>query len=93
MAGKLVRYSDNGSTMTAVNFPEVSLPPHPGQHRLLHVHENRPGVLSAINRVFSERGVNVSGQYLQTRGALGYVVIDVDTLQEVPGTIRSRLLF
>jgi D-3-phosphoglycerate dehydrogenase len=102
VAGKLVRYSDNGSTMSAVNFPEVSLPPHPGQHRLLHVHENRPGVLSAINRVFSEQGVNVSGQYLQTRGAVGYVVIDVDTasseaalaaLQAVPGTIRSRLLF
>ena len=102
VAGKLVRYSDNGSTMSAVNFPEVSLPPHPGQHRLLHVHENRPGVLSAINRVFSEQGVNVSGQYLQTRGAIGYVVIDVDTasseaalaaLQNVPGTIRSRLLF
>lgn len=102
VAGKLVRYSDNGSTMTAVNFPEVSLPPHPGQHRLLHVHENRPGVMSAVNQVFSEHGVNVSGQYLQTRGAIGYVVIDVDTssseaalagLQAVPGTIRSRLLF
>jgi D-3-phosphoglycerate dehydrogenase len=102
VAGKLVRYSDNGSTMSAVNFPEVALPPHPGEHRLLHVHENRPGVLSAINRAFSERGVNVSGQYLQTRGDLGYVVIDVHTesseaalaaIQEVPGTIRSRLLF
>lgn len=102
VAGKLVRYSDNGSTMSAVNFPEVALPPHPGEHRLLHVHENRPGVLSAINRAFSERGVNVSGQYLQTRGDLGYVVIDVHTessdtalaaIQGVPGTIRSRLLF
>jgi D-3-phosphoglycerate dehydrogenase len=102
VAGKLVRYSDNGSTIAAVNFPEVALPPHPGEHRLLHVHENRPGVLSAINREFSERGVNVSGQYLQTRGDLGYVVIDVHTesseaalaaIREVPGTIRSRLLF
>jgi D-3-phosphoglycerate dehydrogenase len=102
VAGKLVRYSGNGSTVSAVNFPEVSLPPHPGEHRLLHVHENRPGVLSAINRAFSERGVNVSGQYLQTRGDIGYVVIDVHTetseaalaaIREVPGTIRSRLLF
>jgi len=102
VAGKLVRYSDNGSTISAVNFPEVALPPHPGEHRLLHVHENRPGVLSAINRAFSERGVNISGQYLQTRGDLGYVVIDVHTesseaalaaIQQVPGTIRSRLLF
>lgn len=102
VAGKLVRYSDNGSTIAAVNFPEVALPPHPGEHRLLHVHENRPGVLSAINREFSQRGVNVSGQYLQTRGDIGYVVIDVHTesseaalaaIREVPGTIRSRLLF
>ena len=102
VAGKLIRYSDNGSTMSAVNFPEVALPPHPGEHRLLHVHENRPGVLSAINRVFSEQGVNISGQYLQTRGELGYVVIDVATesseaalgaLKDVPGTIRTRRLF
>ena len=102
VAEKLIRYSDNGSTMTAVNFPEVSLPSHPGIHRLLHVHRNVPGVLSAINSVFAEVGANVAGQYLQTRGDLGYVVIDVDTassdaalaaLQAVPGTIRARLLF
>ncbi len=102
VAGKLVRYSDNGSTMSAVNFPEVALPPHPGEHRLLHVHENRPGVLSAINQVFSEEGVNISGQVLQTKGAVGYVVLDVDTesseaalaaLRAIPGTIRTRRLF
>ncbi len=102
VAEKLIRYSDNGSTMTSVNFPEVSLPPHPGLHRLLHVHRNVPGVMSAVNRVFSESGANVAAQFLQTRGALGYVVIDVDTassdaalaaLQAVPGTIRARLLF
>ena len=52
VAEKLVHYSDNGSTLTSVNFPEVALPPHPNHHRLLHVHENRPGVLSAINSSF-----------------------------------------
>src|SRR5690606_3524945 len=102
VAEKLIRYSDNGSTMTSVNFPEVSLPPHPGLHRLLHVHRNVPGVMSAVNRVFSESGANVAAQCLEARGALGYVVIDVDTassdaalaaLQAVPGTIRARLLF
>ena len=102
VAGKLIRYSDNGSTISSVNFPEVSLPAHPDHHRLLHVHENRPGVIGAINGVFSETGTNVAAQYLQTRGDLGYVVIDVDAessdtalaaLQQVPGTIRSRLLF
>ena len=102
VAEKLVRYSDNGSTATAVNFPEVMLPAHPGKHRLLHVHRNVPGVMGAINAVFSATGTNVAAQYLQTRGDVGYVVIDVDTassdealanLLEVPGTIRARVLF
>ncbi len=53
---KLIKYSNNGSTLSSVNFPEVALPEHPGKHRLLHIHRNEPGVLSAINRVFSETG-------------------------------------
>jgi len=105
VAGKLLRYSNNGSTVTAVNFPEVSLPAHPGYHRILHVHRNQPGVLSAINAVFSEQRINVVGQYLQTTARVGYVVIDVDTggldesrwlrnrLQDVPGTLRTRVLY
>ena len=99
---KLIRYSDNGSTVSAVNFPEVSLPEHPGQHRLLHIHENVPGVLSAVNQVLSRHEVNVAGQYLQTKGSIGYVVIDIEAdysqpvlqaLREVPATIRARVLF
>jgi D-3-phosphoglycerate dehydrogenase / 2-oxoglutarate reductase len=99
---KLVRYSDNGSTLSAVNFPEVALPAHPGQHRLLHIHQNVPGVLSAINQVLSEHRVNVTGQYLQTNAQIGYVVIDVESaysqpvlagLRSAPGTIRARVLF
>ncbi len=102
VAAKLTHYSDNGSTLSAVNFPEVSLPSHPASHRLLHIHENVPGVLSHINRTFGELGVNVSAQFLQTRGPVGYVVIDLDAehsdaallrLREVPGTIRTRVLF
>lgn len=102
VAEKLVRYSDNGSTSTAVNFPEVNLPSHPDHHRLLHIHKNQPGVLSAINRVFSEQDINIASQYLQTRGEVGYVVIDVapgssdaayEALNEIPGTIRTRRLF
>src|SRR5207244_12727248 len=75
---KLVRYSDNGSTLSAVNFPEVSLPEHAGSHRLLHIHHNVPGVLSRINAVFSKNGINISGEYLMTNPRLRYVVIDVD---------------
>ena len=78
VAEKLIRYSDNGSTTAAVNFPEVALPEHPNQHRLLHIHRNRPGILSAINRALSDADVNVAGQYLQTLKDIGYVVIDIE---------------
>ncbi|WP_145011697.1 phosphoglycerate dehydrogenase [Pseudomonas oryzihabitans] len=102
VAEKLIKYSDNGTSVSSVNFPEVALPSHPGKHRLLHIHQNVPGVLSEINRVFSESGINISGQYLQTDEKVGYVVIDVDAeysdlaqekLQNVKGTIRCRVLF
>ena len=102
VADKLIRYSDNGSTLSAVNFPEVSLPPHPSSHRLLHIHRNIPGVLSHINRVFGEGGINIAAQYLQTNADIGYVVIDVEAehsqaalekLRAIDGTIRTRLLF
>jgi len=102
VAEKLIKYSDNGTTVSSVNFPEVALPSHPGQHRLLHVHQNIPGVLSHINKVFADNQINISGQYLQTDSRIGYVVIDVDAeyselalekLQQVEGTIRCRVLF
>ncbi|WP_111495532.1 MULTISPECIES: phosphoglycerate dehydrogenase [Marinobacter] len=102
VAEKLAMYSDNGTTVSSVNFPEVALPSHPNQHRLLHIHENVPGVMSEINQVFSENGINICGQYLQTQEDIGYVVIDVDKeygelalekLKSVRGTIRCRVLF
>jgi D-3-phosphoglycerate dehydrogenase len=102
VAEKLARYSDTGATLSAVNFPEVSLPRAPGKHRLLHIHRNVPGVLSEINAVFSQNNINVGGQYLQTNSSVGYVVIDVDQeyselalekLRHVKGTIRCRALF
>ena len=104
VASKLVRYSDNGSTLSAVNFPEVNLPEHAGSRRLLHIHHNTPGMLSRINEVFSQSGVNINGQHLQTDGDLGYVVIDVsapevqseslrEQLAAIPGTVRTRLLY
>lgn len=104
VAEKLVRYSDNGSSVTAVNFPEVTLPEHAGtgKSRLLHIHKNVPGVLAHVNEKFSKRGVNISAQYLQTNQHIGYLVMDVDAgasevaideLLKVPGTIRARLLY
>jgi len=105
VAGKLIKYSNNGSTVSSVNFPEVALPEHPGKHRLLHIHHNQPGVLSRINAIFSEQHINIAGQYLQTNPRIGYVVIDVDSreraetlplkkrLDAIPGTIRTRILY
>ena len=102
VAEKFVLYSDNGTTLSSVNFPEVALPAHPGKHRLLHIHQNTPGIISAINQVFSENNINISGQYLQTNDLVGYVVIDVDVahsnialekLRTIEGTIRCRVLY
>ncbi len=102
VAEKLVKYSDNGTSTSSVNFPEVALPAHPGKHRLLHIHRNVPGVLAEINQVFAGNGINIASQFLQTNEAIGYVVIDIDAahsdmalakLAQVPGTIRSRVLF
>ncbi|RUL73989.1 phosphoglycerate dehydrogenase [Dyella choica] len=104
VASKLVRYSDNGSTLSAVNFPEVTLPEHPRSRRLLHIHRNVPGVLSRINELFSAGNINIDAQFLQTHAEVGYVVIDVsadeqqaaalkDKLAAIPGTLRTRVLY
>jgi D-3-phosphoglycerate dehydrogenase len=102
VADKFVRYSDTGATLSAVNFPEVAVPVLSGKHRLLHIHKNIPGVLSAINRIFAENGFNISAQSLMTNDAVGYLVMDVDAdystvalhkLQEVEGTIWARVLY
>ncbi len=105
VAERLVKYSDNGSTLGAVNCVEVSLPvQEPGKvTRFMHIHRNVPGVLSAINHVFSDAGLNVSGQYLRTDGEYAYVVVDVDgrlanaaeirnKLEQIDGTLKVRYL-
>ena len=101
VANKMVKYSDNGSTISAVNFPEVTLPEHSGTSRLLHIHKNQPGILTQINQAFAYININISAQYLQTNDSIGYVVIDVDAdrasealsqLKLIDGTIRARVL-
>jgi D-3-phosphoglycerate dehydrogenase len=102
VATKLVRYSDNGSTMGAVNFPEVSLPDHASARRIMHIHRNEPGVLQAVNSVISKASINIAAQYLQTMPDVGYVVMDLETsdapalvreLDAIPATIRTRFLY
>ena len=101
VASKLVRYSDNGSTRSAVNFPQVSLPDHGDTRRIMHIHHNEPGVLKSINQVFFTHEVNIAAQYLQTDGDIGYVVMDIESedatglmqeLAKIPATIRTRIL-
>jgi D-3-phosphoglycerate dehydrogenase len=102
VASKLLRYSNNGSTVSAVNFPEVTLPEHTGRCRLLHIHRNIPGVMAAVNERFSQAGINIAAQYLRTNEEVGYVVIDVEAdaskvaleqMCTVQGTIRCRTLY
>ncbi|HEY0835695.1 MAG TPA: phosphoglycerate dehydrogenase [Azospirillum sp.] len=103
VAQKLIEYSDNGSTVGAVNFPQVALPIHDGATRFLHLHRNVPGVLRKINDVFSNRNLNIAAQYLQTDPELGYVVIDADgdvdegevlnDLKAIDGTLKTRFLY
>lgn len=99
VADKLLRYIQHGSTSGAVNLPQVTLPAIGKQTRFRHIHRNVPGVLAKINDVFSSRGLNIAGQYLQTNSACGYVVIDSDSslnrddvlkaLGAIDGTIRA----
>lgn len=104
VAAKLMKYSNNGSTLTAVNFPEVSLPDHPDKHRVLHIHRNEPGVLAQVNAIFSRSGINIASQYLETSRRVGYAVTDVEAdgplslevkkqLDGIDATIRTRLLY
>lgn len=102
VAEKIVVYSDNGTSTSAVNFPQVALPAHANTHRLLHVHRNIPGVISGINQLFSQYNINVAAQYLQTNENVGYVVVDIEAeysndaiaaLKAIEGTIRCRVLF
>jgi D-3-phosphoglycerate dehydrogenase len=101
-ADRLLGFLHRGDTGFAVNMPQVELPEVRGAHRLLHVHENRPGLLAAVNGVLAERGANILAQYLRTDERVGYVVTDVDrdhapdliaALRAVPGTLRFRSVY
>jgi D-3-phosphoglycerate dehydrogenase len=99
---KLITYMNNGGTVGSVNFPEVQLPLLKDQHRVLHIHQNVPGVIAEFNNVFSLHGINIEGQYLRTQEDIGYVVADVnqlprreilDDLKKIAATIRVRVLY
>jgi D-3-phosphoglycerate dehydrogenase len=104
VARKLIDYSDIGSTLGAVNFPQVQLPPRPTGTRYMWVHRNVPGMMGKLNDIFSNYGLNIASQFLQTDGEVGYVVIEADGTREdceqvlediraLEGTIRARIIY
>ena len=102
VSNKLFQYLEMGGSIGSHTVPPLSLPPQEGAHRILHIHRNVPGVLSAINTTLSNNKINILGQYLKTNEEIGYVVLDVDRklsntavqlLKEVKETIKVRLLY
>lgn len=99
---KLITYMNNGGTYGSVNFPEVQLPLLKNQHRILHIHQNVPGVIAEFNHIFSQHDINIEGQYLRTLEDIGYVVADINhlpnreiikDLEKIAATIRVRALY
>ncbi len=100
--GKIMEYINTGNTFNSVNFPNIQLPFLQNAHRLIHVHQNEPGVLAKINRILADYEINIVGQYLKTNEKIGYVITDIDkayteeaiqALKAIPGTIRFRILY
>ena len=104
VARKLVDYSDSGTTVGAVNFPQVQLPARPIGTRFIQVQRNVPGMLGRLNDVLAKHAVNIAAQYYETYSDVGYVVLDADAspadsqsilndIKDIDGTIRARLLY
>jgi D-3-phosphoglycerate dehydrogenase len=102
VSSRLIDYVNTGSTETSVNFPPLRLPPQADAHRLIHAHENVPGILAQINQVLAAHKTNIMGQYLKTNEQIGYVITDIDKhysesmiteIREIPATLRFRVLY
>ena len=99
---KIIDFINNGNSVFSVNFPEIKLPSFENAHRLIHIHENVPGILAQINTVFSKRNINIIGQYLKTNEKIGYVITDIskkynpeliNDLKNIKHTIKFRVLY
>jgi len=99
---KMIKYIETGNSMMSVNFPNLNLPPLENAHRLMHIHENVPGVMVKLNEIFSKHNINITGQYLKTNEKIGYVVTDIEKtyntdvlkmIKEIPHTIKARILY
>ena len=102
MSKRIIDYVNTGNTEGSVNFPPLRLPPQSEAHRLIHVHENVPGILARINQVLAAHGTNILGQYLKTDERIGYVITDInrnysdallDEIRRIPHSLRFRVLY
>ena len=100
--GKIINYINTGGTTNSVNFPNLQLPILENAHRLIHIHQNKPGIIAHINRILAAHEINIVGQYLKTNETIGYVITDIDKeynadvireLKEIQGTIKFRVLY
>lgn len=102
--GRILEYVNTGNTYGSVNFPQIQLPELVQAHRLMHVHENVPGILASINNILAKHNINILGQYLKTNETIGYVITDINNdvrhheelvkdLKSISGTIRHRMLY
>ncbi|HSZ71259.1 MAG TPA: NAD(P)-dependent oxidoreductase, partial [Cytophagaceae bacterium] len=99
---RIMEYVNSGNTLHSVNFPNIQLPSWDHAHRLIHFHENMPGIMAKINQIFAKYNINIVGQYLKTNEKTGYVITDIDTkynqelideLKNIPNTIRFRIIY
>ena len=99
---KLMDYINTGSTSNSVNFPNLTLPTLENAHRLIHIHNNVPGILAKINHVLADHGINIAGQYLKTTESIGYVITDINKdydkevikkMRSIENTIKFRVLY
>jgi D-3-phosphoglycerate dehydrogenase len=99
---KMMDYINTGSTSNSVNFPNLTLPILKDAHRLIHIHDNVPGILAKINQILAANGINIVGQYLKTTESIGYVITDINKeydkdvikeLRSIENTIKFRVLY
>jgi D-3-phosphoglycerate dehydrogenase len=99
---KIIDFINSGNTFYSVNFPEIQLPEFQNAHRLIHIHENVPGILAQINNTLASHNINIIGQYLKTNELVGYVITDIskkynpeviNDLKKIPHTIKFRVLY
>lgn len=101
VSNKLIQFIERGNSMGSHSIPGINVPMQKTT-RILHIHDNVPGVLSEINARLAARNINIVAQYLNTNELIGYVILDVEKgssgevleqVQEVKNTIRTRILY